>query len=210
VGERFPKIYISLNVITFMKEIVVFDKEDFRKWLTKNYDTENKVSLILHKKHTGKKSPSHRELMEEAICFGWIDTTIKRLDEERYIRNFSKRNKNSKWSNNTIRYGGELIEQGKMTPAGLKFYEEGLRKPTHDAGIPKNPCMPEELRKALDKNSKARGNFDNFSPSIKKMHYRWILRGKREETRIKRINLIVEAAKAGKKNLFETQGKINN
>ena len=193
-----------------MKEILAFNKEDFRKWLIKNHDKESKVSIIIHKKHTGKESPSHRELMEEAICFGWIDTTINRLDEERYIRNFSKRNKNSKWSDNTIRYGGELVKQGRMTPAGLKFYEEGLRKPTHDAGISRNPSMPEELRKALDKNLKAKENFDNFPPSIKKMHYRWILRGKREETRAKRINFIVDSAEMGKRNLFGTQEKINN
>ena len=190
-----------------MVEITIFKKEDFRKWLAKNHDKESKVSVILHKKHTGKESPSHRELMNEAICFGWIDTTINRLDEERYIRNFSRRNKNSKWSDNTISYGKELIEQGRMTLAGLKFYEEGLKKPTHDAGIPRSPSMPEELRKALEKIPKAKENFNNFAPSIKKMHYRWILRGKREGTRIKRINLIVEAAKVGKKNLFGTQDK---
>ncbi len=60
------------------KFIYIFDKEDFRKWLSKNHDKENKIGLILHKKHTGKKSPSHHELMEEAICFGWIDTIIKK------------------------------------------------------------------------------------------------------------------------------------
>ncbi len=184
-----------------MKEIIAFKKEDFRKWLAKNHDKESKVSVIVHKKHTGKESPSHGELMKEAICFGWIDTTIKKLDEERYIRNFSRRNKNSKWSNNTISYGKELIEQGRMTPIGLKFYEEGLRKPTHDAGIPKNPTMPEELRKALDKNPKAKKTFNNFSPSIKKMHYRWILRGKRKETRAKRIKFILESAEMGKREI---------
>jgi len=193
-----------------MIEIIVFKKEDFRKWLAKNHDNESKVSVIVHKKHTGKESPSHRELMNEAICFGWIDTTINRLDEDRYIRNFSKRTKNSKWSDNTISYGKELIEQGRMTPAGLKFYEEGLKKPTNDAGIPRNPPMPEELRMILDKNPRAKENFNNFSPSIKKMNYRWILRGKREETRTKRINLIVESAKTGKKTFFGTQEKINN
>jgi uncharacterized protein YdeI (YjbR/CyaY-like superfamily) len=185
-----------------MKTITVFVRNYFRKWLVKNHDKENKVSVVVYKKHTGKMSPSHKELMEEAICFGWIDTTIKRLDENRYIRNFSKRNKNSKWSNNTIRYGGELIKQGKMAPVGLKFYKEGLKKPTHDEGIPKNPNMPIELKRALCKNKKAKVNFEGFSPSIKKMFYRWILRGKREETRTKRIKLTVKKAKINNKDVF--------
>ena len=191
------------------KEILVFSRNDFRKWLMKNHDKERNVSVIVYKKHTGRLSPSHRELMEEAICFGWIDTTIKRVDEERYMRNFSKRNKNSKWSDNTIRYGKELIEKGKMTPAGLKFYKEGLKKPTHDHGIPKNPDMPSELKNALDKCGGAKKNFENFSASSKKMIYRWILRGKREETRVKRVNLIVLGAKLGKNYVFGTQEKIN-
>ena len=63
------------------KSIGAFDRKDFRKWLEKNHLNEKKVNVVLFKKHTGKKSPSHRELMEEAICFGWIDTTVKRIDE---------------------------------------------------------------------------------------------------------------------------------
>jgi uncharacterized protein YdeI (YjbR/CyaY-like superfamily) len=192
-----------------MEEVEIFKKEDFRKWLKRNHNRETKVSLILYKKHTGKEPPSHKELMEEAICFGWIDTTIKALDGERYIRNFSKRNKNSKWSNNTISYGKELIKQERMTPVGLKFYEEGLKKPTHDAGIPKNPTIPKELERALNNNSKAKENFNNFPPSIKKMHYRWILRGKRKETRAKRINIIIKSSERGERNLFGAQNKIN-
>ena len=192
-----------------METITVFTRQDFRKWLMKNHDKENKVSVIVYKKHTGKSSSSHRELMEEAICFGWIDTTIKRLDKDRYIRNFSKRNKNSKWSDNTIRYGKELIKQRKMTPTGLKFYKEGLKKPTHDAGIPKNPDMPIELKRALNKDKKAKENFKKVAPSTKKMLYRWILRGKREETRVKRVRLIVKGAKVGKKDILGIQEKVN-
>ncbi len=192
-----------------MKTITAFKRDDFRKWLGKNYDKEKKVAVVVYKKHTGKQSPSHRELMEEAICFGWIDTTINRLDEERYIRHFSKRNKNSKWSKNTLGYAKELIKEKKMMPSGLKYYKEGLKKLPHDHGIPKNPPMPPELKEALNKNKKAKDNFDNFSASVKKMFYRWILRGKREETRTKRIKLSVEKARAGNKNPFGTQEKIN-
>ena len=192
-----------------MKTITVFNRDDFRKWLVRNHDKENKVSVIVYKKHTGKPFPSHKELMEEAICFGWIDTIIRKLDENRYIRTFSRRNKNSKWSDNTLGYAKDLIKQGKMTSEGLKFYKEGLKKPTHDFGIPKNPDMPLELKKALNKNKKAKDNFENFSPSLKKVFYRWILRGKREETRTRRIKLIVEKAKVGRKDIFGTQEKIN-
>ena len=192
-----------------MKTITVFNRNDFRKWLEMHHDSEDKVSVIVYKKHTGKPSPSHKELMEEAICFGWIDTVIRKLDENRYIRTFSRRNKNSKWSNNTISYAKDLIKRKKMTSAGLKFYKEGLKKPTHDFGIPKNPDMPAELKKALDKDKKAKDNFDKFPPSTKKMFYRWILRGKRDETRAKRVKLIVEKARVGRKDIFETQENIN-
>jgi uncharacterized protein YdeI (YjbR/CyaY-like superfamily) len=192
-----------------MKTITAFNRDDFRKWLVRHHDREDKVYVVVYKKHTGKLSPSHRELMEEAICFGWIDTTVKRLDENRYIRTFSRRNKNSKWSNNTLSYAKDLIKRGKMTSEGLKFYKEGLKKPTHDFGIPKSPDMPVELKKALDKDQKAKDNFKNFSASVKKMLYRWILRGKRDETRAKRIKLIVEKARVGRKDIFETQEKIN-
>ena len=81
-----------------VKLIEVYSQKDFRNWLIKNHDKEKRVKLILHKKHTGKGSPNAMELMKEAICFGWIDTTVNRLDEDRYIRTFVKRNKNSRWT----------------------------------------------------------------------------------------------------------------
>jgi len=185
-----------------MKKITVFTKNSFRKWLVKNQNKKNKVAVILYKKHTGKSAPSHRELIEEAICFGWIDTTVKRLDNDRYIRNFSKRNKNSRWSDNTLQYAKNLIKQKRMTPTGLKFYKEGLKKPTHDYGIPKNPNMPLDLKKALGKNKKIRDNFKKTSASNKKMIYRWILRARREETKDKRIKSIIDKARLGKKDIF--------
>ena len=185
-----------------MNKITAFNREDFRNWLVENHTKEEKVFVIVHKKHTGKSAPSHRELLEEAICFGWIDTTINRLDEDKYMRKFSKRNKNSRWSDNTLGYAKDLIKRKKMTPTGLKFYKEGLKKPTFDAGIPKNPDMPVELKKALDKNEKANENFKKFPPSIKKMIYRWILRGKLEETRNRRIKVVVQKAEVGNRNVF--------
>ena len=169
----------------------VFIPNDFRKWLEKNHDKHTKVGLIIHKKHTGKKSPSHRELMEEAICFGWIDTTIKRIDEDTFIRFFSRRNKNSKWSYNTLSYAKDLMKRKKMTPNGLQFYKEGLKKKPHDYGIPLNPEIPSEMKDIFEKNKKAKEHFEKLAPSIRRTYLRWIFRAKREETKNKRIKIVL-------------------
>ena len=169
-------------------------KEEFRKWLRINHKKETKVCILLHKKHTGKPAPTHREQIEEAICYGWIDTVVKRMDEDTYMRCFSKRTEKSTWSDNTISYGKQLIKEGRMKPEGLKYFKLGLAKPTHDHGIPKNPTMPIELKNILSKNKKAMNNFKSFPPSTKKMLYRWILRGKRPATREKRVKRIFDGA----------------
>lgn len=197
---------MSMQMPTF----TVYNRKDFRTWLKKYHKKESRVAVIVHKKHTGKPSPTHRELIEEAICFGWIDTTLRRLDEDTYLRNFTKRSKNSRWSDNTLRYAKELIRLGKMTEQGMHFYKLGLAKPTHDDGIPKNPDMPSELMAALAKNKKAGQNFDSFSPSAKKAYYRWILRAKLPPTRKKRVGQIVRAALDRNRNFLNPNEKLNN
>ena len=173
----------------------IYSREEFRKWLHKHHKNADKMSVILFKKHTGKTAPTHREMIEEAICFGWIDTTIKRLDEDRFMRHFSKRNKNSKWSRNTISYAKQLIKDGKMSEQGIVFYKLGLAKPTHDHGIPDNPNMPRELKEALLKEKDVHKKFVKLSPSARKTFYRWIIRGKQKETRAKRISHIIKGLK---------------
>ncbi|MDP3882138.1 MAG: YdeI/OmpD-associated family protein [Nanoarchaeota archaeon] len=167
------------------------DVQEWRKWLSKNHTKEKKIGLICYKKHTGKPSLSHQEAMHEAICFGWIDTTIKRLDDEKYVRYFARRSKNSKWSDATLGYAKRLIKEKRMAPEGLKWYKEGLGKPTHDHGIPKNPEMPEDFKQALERDKKARENFGKLTPSYKRIYFRWILKAKRPETRSKRIDSAV-------------------
>lgn len=180
-------------------EIYVYEIEDFRKWLEKNHEKENKVTVILHKKHTGKKAPNHNQQIREAICFGWIDTTVKRRDEDTFLRNFVKRNKNSKWSENTIRYAKELEKEGRMRLQGKYYYDLGKKKKTHDFGIPKNPEMPDELRLELEKNPIAKENFSKLNTSTKRGIYRWFLRAKLPETKKKRTKKIVEMAAENKK-----------
>lgn len=170
----------------------IYDKKEFRNWLDKNHDKHKKIGLILHKKHTGKSSPSHRELMDEAICYGWIDTTIKRLDENRFIRYFCRRSKNSTWSYNTLSYAKKLIEEGRMMPSGLVFYKEGLKKKPNDYGLERDSEIPRELKKALSKNKIAKKKFDSLSPSAKKVYFRGVLRAKLQETKNKRVNAVLK------------------
>jgi uncharacterized protein YdeI (YjbR/CyaY-like superfamily) len=182
--------------------ITAYKKEDFRKWLKTNHEKKSRVAVVLYKRHTGKPAPTHRELIEEAICYGWIDTTIKRVDENKFIRHFSKRNKNSTWSKNTLGYAKDLIKEGRMQEQGLHFYKLGSKKKTHDHGIPKNPNQPIEIKKALAKNKKTGKIFDTLPPSTKKMLYRWFLSAKHPETKEKRIKQVITAVLEGDRDVI--------
>lgn len=190
--------------------ITVYTREDFRKWLDKHHTKEKSVAVIVHKRHTGKPAPTHRELLEEAICFGWIDTTLHRIDADTYVRKFVRRNDNSRWSDNTLRYARDLIKRGMMTDEGMKFYKLGKAKPTHDHGIPKNPDMPDELRTALADDKEAKHNFEAFPPSTKRMLYRWLLRAKLPATRDKRIQQIIASARTKNKKILNSTTKTNS
>ena len=175
------------------------NRKEWRAWLRKNHAKEKKVYLIMWKRHTGKPAPNHRESMEEAICYGWIDTIVKRIDDDRYTRCFVRRNKKSRWSNATQGYARDLIKKGKMTRAGLHAYKHGLKFPVIDHGLPKNPDVPESLAKALEKNKIAKKNFHNFAPSYRRFYIYWIENAKRPETKDRRIKEVVKRAKENRK-----------
>lgn len=171
---------------------------EWRAWLEKHHLSEKKIALVNYKKHTGKPSMTHRESMNEAICFGWIDTTIKRLDEDTFLRRFARRTDKSKWSKNTLSYAHQLLADGKMAPEGIKRYHEGRAKPTHDHGLSLHPTLPADLKEALQKEH-ALALFEAFAPSYKRTYFRWIERAKRSETRQKRIAAVVARALSGRK-----------
>lgn len=164
---------------------------EWRKWLEENAEKESRVFLTKYKKHTKRPTFSHQEAMHEAICFGWIDTTAKRVDEDVWGVNFVKRGENARWSKNTLKYARQMIRKGKMTPAGLKAYKHGLKKPPIDLDLPDNH-MPEDLIKSMKTNKVASANFEKLAPSYKKTYVRWIERAKMPETRARRIAKVVE------------------
>lgn len=142
--------------MTEIEKVTCASVKEWRAWLSKNHLKKERVMLIRYKKHTGKPYFNQSDAMNEAICFGWIDTTLKRIDDESYGVNFVKRKKTSKWSENTFRRAKEMISQKKMSKFGMEMYKLGLEKPPHDYGIPKNPGLPTELKQALEKDKKAK------------------------------------------------------
>jgi uncharacterized protein YdeI (YjbR/CyaY-like superfamily) len=176
--------------------ILVKSTNDFRKWLAKNHKAKSHVLVTRYKKHAQPDAPTHLELMHEAIAFGWIDTTAKRIDEDITGINFRKRGPNASWSNNTLSYARKLIKEGRMTPQGLAAYNLGKNKPTIDHGLPKDFPPQKDLIKALSKNKTALNNFNSLAPSAKFMYIVQIERAKLPETRKRRIAKTVEEMKS--------------
>ena len=175
-------------------ELYITDRMGWRKWLEKNHLKCEEVWLRYYKKHSGKPRIPYNDAVEEALCFGWIDGKIKRINEEYYIQRFTPRRSGSRWSKYNIDRVNKLIKSGQMQPAGLKAYKQAMEKPEliYDDRRDGNPSEPEDLMTALKKNEKALKNFKNFTQSSRRMYIGWLNSAKKPETRIRRINKIVE------------------
>ena len=177
-----------------MDLVFVKTRQQWRKWLEKNHATKKEAWVVFYKKHTGKKGASYLDVLEEALCFGWIDGPLKRIDGEKHAIKFTPRRKHSVWAESNVERAQRMIKLGKMTPAGLEAFQghESRR-------VPKVISMPADLEKALKKNRKAWENFQKFAPSHRKHYFWWIMSAKRPETRGRRISEVVKRAAANKK-----------
>ncbi len=179
------------------KKLHFKNRTEWRNWLEKNHDKEKEIWIIYYKKHTGNHSVPYNDAVEEALCFGWIDGIVKKLDEERYVQRYSPRNPKSLWSETNIKRVKKMVKEGKMTSVGLKLYKDAMKSrqiaPTLSATV------PPDLIKALMKNKKAWGNFKKFPPSTKLMFTYWVKTAKTKETREKRIKRAVELSALNRK-----------
>ena len=176
----------------------------WRKWLEKNHATSPGIWMIYYKKETGKRKFDMAEAVEEALCFGWIDSVAKKLDDERTMQKFTPRKPKSVWSKvNKLRIE-KLIEQKKMTPAGLAKIELAKENGSWDILNSSdlhtdNNSMPDDLKKALSRNKKALTNFLAFPPSYRKRFLFWIDSAKTPETKAVRMKQTLLMAAANKK-----------
>lgn len=163
------------------------DRSQWRKWLEK-HATSSGVWLVYYKKGSGKPSVSYDEAVEEALCFGWIDSRVNALDDQRYMQFFSPRKPNSSWSKLNKQRVEQLIQNGLMTAAGLEIIEAAKRDGSWSAlDAIEDLQLSADIMAALDSNKTAAENFMAFSTSVKKNILRWIESAKRPETRLQRI-----------------------
>ena len=184
-----------------MKQLYLKTADEWREWLQNNHDKTTEVWLVFFKKNTGKPSMEYEAAVEEALCFGWIDSIIKKIDDEKYVRKFTPRRDNSKWSELNKKRVERLIQDDRMTEIGLAKIE--IAKSTGQWDKPDRPTtqfdMPKEFQAALDQNRKARQNFDQLAPTYQKQYIGWIAVAKRQETKEKRIKEALELLEKGRK-----------
>jgi uncharacterized protein YdeI (YjbR/CyaY-like superfamily) len=173
------------------------DRRSWRTWLEKHHHRKQSVWILFPKKHTARPSVAYTEAVEEALCFGWIDSQVRRLDEDAYIQKFTPRRRKSAWSPSNKQRVRKLVRLGLMTPAGLAKVAEAKKDgswTTLDA-VEKLEEMPRALREAIARNAATGKNFRKLSPTLKKQFLWFIESAKREETRTKRIAIVVRLLK---------------
>jgi len=170
-------------------------RKQWRQWLAKHHASSAGIWLVRHKQHTGVESMPYEDVVREALCFGWVDSLIKRLDDDRYAIKVTPRKPTSKWSQINRKRWNDLKAAGLLEAAGLAAAPTANTYAPH----PKIPELPAYIAKAFRTNPKAWQNFQALAPSHRRNFVVWIHTAKRPETRERRIRESVELLAAGKK-----------
>lgn len=173
----------------------VRDRQRWRAWLSKNHESSPGVWLVYYKDRTGVKSISYEDSVNEALCFGWVDSLIRRLDDERYARKFTRRKPTSNWSDSNRKRWAELKEAGLLSGAGLTAAPTGKTY----APRPAIPELPSYFSRALEANPNALRFFRELAPTHRRQFVAWIHTAKRPETRERRIRESIALLAAGEK-----------
>ncbi len=167
----------------------------WRRWLAAHHASESEVWLIFHKLHTGKPSVAYEDAVDEALCYGWIDSLIKRIDDDRYARKFTPRKADSTWSTANLKRYAALKAARRLAPPGIERSPEG--RPVVDAR--QSPDIPPYIERAIKRDVQARKFWDTLATSYRRLYVNWIDSAKREETRQHRLRQTIVRLKAGRK-----------
>jgi uncharacterized protein YdeI (YjbR/CyaY-like superfamily) len=174
--------------------------EDFRKWLAEHHESEAELLVGFWKTHTGQPSITWPQSVDEVLCVGWIDGVRKRIDDDSYTIRFTPRRQRSVWSAVNVRRVAELIEEGRMQPAGLAVFE--ARGEEHATGYSlkeRAEHFPKPLEKIFKANKAAWAFWMAQPPGYRRWAVHRVTSAKKEETRAKRLAALIEASQEGRR-----------
>jgi uncharacterized protein YdeI (YjbR/CyaY-like superfamily) len=181
-------------------EPIFFDgPEGFREWLAANHETASEVVVGFYKKATGKQTMTWSQAVDQALCFGWIDGKVKRIDDERHQQRFTPRRPGSNWSRVNLEKVARLEADGLMEPAGRAAFERRRDEATgvysFERGEPAE--LPAEFARRLAANDAASRHFASRPLGYRRSCLHWVTSAKREKTRVRRMDQLIESSERG-------------
>ena len=176
-------------------------RHEWREWLEQNHDKQTEIWLVFYKVKEKKVSIKYEEAVEEALCFGWIDSIVKRIDDEKHMQKYTPRKVNSNWSASNKTRVEKLIKEGLMTEFDLRVIEVAKENGSWNKldSVDIRLEIPNALADAFKKNKGAKKAFEKLAPSRKKQFLWWIVNAKRDKTKEKRIKETVKLLVENKK-----------
>ena len=186
------------NIITNIKFFK--NQSELRHWFEKNFDKKTEQWIGFHKTKSGKASITWPQSVDEALCFGWIDGIRKSIDEKSYKIRFTPRKLRSIWSKVNLNRVAELTKLGLMQPSGLDiFNKRDAEKSNRYSFERESVLLKEEYEKKFKKNKNAWNFYESMPVSYKKPATWWVMSAKREETQLKRLEILIKDSEGGKK-----------
>jgi uncharacterized protein YdeI (YjbR/CyaY-like superfamily) len=179
-------------------ELEVPGRRAWRRWLAENHASSPGVWLVFHKRHTGVGALEYDESVREALCFGWIDSLVKRLDSDRYARKFTPRKPGSAWSASNRKRWAELQAEGALAPPGLAASPEGAPL-AERPDVPEVAELPDYIARALGRSRKAWRFFEALPRGERRRVVGWIHAAKKAETRSRRLREAVSLFARGER-----------
>jgi uncharacterized protein YdeI (YjbR/CyaY-like superfamily) len=168
-----------------VKQLYFSRPSAWRAWLNEHHDTTREVWLVFYKRHTGKPSLAYEDALGEALCFGWIDSLVKRLDDRRYLLRFMPRTNTARWSKLNLDRVRRLVKAGRMTKFGLAKLASGVKPEVPPARRFARP--PAFFARALAEHPRARETFGRLPPSHQRNYVAWVASAKQAVTRQRRL-----------------------
>jgi len=188
------------NLLASLEQVYVADRAAWRRWLATNHATSPGIWLVFDKKSSRADRLAYVDAVEEALCYGWIDSTVRTLDDARYVQLMAPRKPKSTWARTNKERVARLIEQGLMAEAGLASIERAKANGSWTSlDAVESLAVPADLARALRALPGAARNFAEFSPSARKGYLHWISQAVRAETRAHRVAHVAQFAASNQK-----------